>query len=103
MGYESTTAMDILLVYKAYLENKVGEQLLPGEGARILSLVSDVIFFVNSTFSDPQDIRNATAVTLDIVDKVLMHPHSVINETVSWVVMCFSFRRICGIILESLR
>lgn len=82
MGYETTTPMRTLLVYKGYLEKRTGGFLLPGEGARILSLVSDVIGFINTTLSTIQTIRNSTAVTLDIVDKILQHPNSVINETV---------------------
>lgn len=83
IGYEATTAEKTLGGYRDYLENKKNDAMLPGEGARILLLAEEAIAFLNATHPGIQATRNTTSVALQIVDKILNQPYSLINETVS--------------------
>lgn len=68
-------------MYSKYL-NEVGT-LLPGEGARILSLVTDVLAYINSS-KQYTDINNESAnIIFDIAHRIMLQKHSLIDETVS--------------------
>lgn len=68
-------------MYNKYL-SEVGT-LLPGEGARILSLVTDVLSYINSS-KQYTEINNDTAnIIFDIAHRIMLQKHSLIDETVS--------------------
>ncbi|XP_071057708.1 uncharacterized protein [Onthophagus taurus] len=87
-GYSSSTPSEILIGYLQYLEGL--SDILPGVGARVLSLVDDVITFISDTTNvSGSDATNETTkqskdlstTILRIVDKILQCKYSLTNES----------------------
>lgn len=73
--------LEYLNLYYDYLKNQI-THLLPGEGARILTMTNDIIHYINQTRNN-NVIPNATTVVFDIADAILKHNNSLINQMVS--------------------
>lgn len=68
-----------MLKYQKYLNSG---RLLPGEGARILRLIRDVVSYIN-TSKQYQDVNNVTTTLIfDIVHKIMLEKDSLIDEDV---------------------
>lgn len=74
-GYGFATPYATLLKYQEYVNEG---RLLPGEGARILHLISDVVAYINT--SKQTEISN---VIFDVVRKILAQKDSLIDEEVT--------------------
>lgn len=80
MAYEQTSSTQTLVGYLSYLNGGAG--LLPGEGARILTSVLDVMGFIND-LKDTDEQDNPAEVIFGIIDRVAMQKAAVMNEMVS--------------------
>lgn len=80
LGYQATTPQETLSAYLSHLEGGRGP-LLSGEGARILTLVRDVIAFIN-TSRDTTARNNTAALIFGIIDAVLRQRDSLMNQSV---------------------
>lgn len=72
-----------MLKYQQYLNDG---KLLPGEGARILHLISDVVSYINSskqTSTTSSEINNVTSLIFDIIRKIMLEKDSLIDEDVN--------------------
>lgn len=78
-GYEFTTPHKTLLNYQKYLNDG---RLLPGEGARILHLINDVVSYINTSKQDPNINNATTSLIFDIVHKIMLQKDSLIDEDV---------------------
>lgn len=72
--------MQTLRSYHSYLND--GRTLLPGEGARILTFVLDVIRFIND-LKDTNGTGSPADLIYSIVDRVGLQKDAVMNEMVS--------------------
>lgn len=85
MAYEQTSSTQTLVGYLAHLNG--GAALLPGEGARILTSVLDVIGFIND-LKDTDERDNPAELIFGIIDRVAVQKWAVMNEMVSGSIMC---------------
>ncbi|KAB0802106.1 hypothetical protein PPYR_04292 [Photinus pyralis] len=76
-GYGEGSSLKTLGSYNDYVHKQ--PSLLPGEGVRILSLAGEVITFVNMS-NDFAQIRNMTSTFFSIVDGILKHSNSLIDQ-----------------------
>lgn len=79
LGYSDDSTAKTLTIYLKYLDKHL--HVLPGEGARILSLVSDVINFIATI--NTIGTREISISIMQIVDKILTYQHSLVRESVS--------------------
>ncbi|KAK9753667.1 hypothetical protein QE152_g1872 [Popillia japonica] len=77
LGYSDDSTAKTLTIYLKYLDKHL--HVLPGEGARILSLVSDVINFIATI--NTIGTREISISIMQIVDKILTYQHSLVRES----------------------
>ncbi|KAJ8918647.1 hypothetical protein NQ315_013153 [Exocentrus adspersus] len=75
LGYSVTTPKDVLQGYLNYLKN-ISKTTLPGEGAKMLSLTSEVISFLKKNKTLYRPINNITNSVFGIIDHILSSRNS---------------------------
>lgn len=83
VGYGQLNISETLQNYRSYVGSR--KVLLPGEGERVLSLLEGVIDYSNSTKDlEHLNIYNLTTTVFSVIDKILNHKHSLMNQSVRY-------------------
>lgn len=80
LGYGQSNGLEFLNNYKTYIKKRTS--ILPGEGARILTLTNNVITYINGS-NEFTRIYNVTNALFEIIDNLMKYKKSLISQTVS--------------------